>query len=87
MPLTSVTLQWQVTAFLEKPGPEATQSRLACPCFYMFSPAALELLPVFLAERKDEPLVARDAPGNFVRYLSSKVGMTVPSAGTLWLCL
>ena len=41
----------------------------------MFSPAALELLPVFLAERKDEPLVARDAPGNFVRYLSSKVGM------------
>ena len=30
-----------VTAFLEKPGPLATASRLASPCSYIFSPAAL----------------------------------------------
>lgn len=63
----------KVTAFLEKPGPEATKSRLACPCFYMFSPAALTQLPVFLEDKKDQPLKARDAPGNFVRYLSERL--------------
>lgn len=82
----------KVTAFLEKPGPDATASRLACPCFYMFSPAALELMPKFLDDRKDGPLAARDAPGNFVRYLSERVScrpdafppaLLPPSPGTL----
>eukprot|EP00050_Salpingoeca_kvevrii_P012383 m.22152 g.22152 ORF g.22152 m.22152 type:complete len:203 (+) comp3984_c0_seq1:3-611(+) len=62
----------RVTAFLEKPGPEATASRLACPCFYILGGAALPLLGSFLDENSDKPLAARDAPGNFIRYLIAK---------------
>lgn len=63
----------KVTAFLEKPGPEATTSRFACPCFYMLSPSGCKLLGEFLKLKKDSPLVEKDAPGNFIRYLTEKV--------------
>ena len=61
-----------VRAFLEKPGPAATTSRVACPCFYILSPAAQQAIAEFLAVTPLEPLQARDAPGNFIRYLVSR---------------
>lgn len=67
--------QRRVTAFLEKPGPEATAARNACPCFYILSPAAQQQIPAFLEAHKDGPLADRDAPGNFLRFLHTKVGI------------
>ncbi len=63
----------RVTAFLEKPGPAATTSRWACPCFYIFSPKASALVPQFLTDHASESMQARDAPGNVLRYLYPKV--------------
>ncbi|XP_065194555.1 uncharacterized protein LOC135825851 [Sycon ciliatum] len=66
-----------VTSFLEKPRPTETQSRLACPCFYIFSSKALPLISAFLLELKDRPLAERDAPGNFLPYLSARLKVIV----------
>jgi len=63
----------EVTAFLEKPGPKATTSRLACPCFYLLSSLALVELDNFMEVKKDRPLAERDAPGNFIRFLVSRL--------------
>lgn len=68
----------KVVAFLEKPGHLATASRWACPCFYVLSPQAVGLVAVFLSEHADAPLQAKDAPGNFVRYLHDKVYPPLP---------
>jgi hypothetical protein len=67
----------KATAFLEKPGPARTKSRLACPCFYLLSAQALPVLAEFLEEKKDQPLKERDAPGNFIRYLTERVSTRV----------
>ncbi|XP_035666444.1 glucose-1-phosphate adenylyltransferase-like isoform X1 [Branchiostoma floridae] len=61
-----------VTRFREKPRPEATPSRRACPCFYLYSNSSLPLLQEFLSERKDCPLKEIDAPGNFLQYLYTR---------------
>ncbi|KAM4731401.1 uncharacterized protein FYW61_009454 [Anableps anableps] len=53
----------------EKPQPSETESRRACPCFYVFSEESLPLLDSFLEEKQDAPIEARDAPGNFVSWL------------------
>ncbi|EDQ86431.1 uncharacterized protein MONBRDRAFT_33828, partial [Monosiga brevicollis MX1] len=74
----------KVTAFLEKPGPEKTNSRLACPCFYLFEADALPLLDRFMTEKAGEPLQARDAPGNFVRYLCAKRNCYVMPISGRW---
>ena len=66
----------RVTAFLEKPGPTATTSRLGCPCFYVLSPAAQAQLAVFLEEKAHAPLAEKDAPGNFIKYLIDKVRLS-----------
>ena len=58
---------------MEKPGPKATTSRLACPCFYLLSSLALVELDNFMEVKKDRPLAERDAPGNFIRFLVSRV--------------
>lgn len=63
----------KVTAFLEKPGPKATASRLACPCFYLLSSLALLELDNFMQQKADRPLEERDAPGNFIRFLTARV--------------
>ena len=63
----------RVTAFLEKPLPEATPSRNACPCFYILSKHGQSLIGQFLAERRDSPLIERDAPGNFLPYLCQQL--------------
>jgi len=56
-----------VINFLEKPKPEATKSRQACPCFYIFRKNTLPLFPSYCSEAKT--LQQLDAPGNFIPYL------------------
>jgi glucuronokinase len=58
-----------VTAFLEKPDPAATLSRLACPAFYLFRRASLPLIAEFLAVHAAAPLEDRDTPGRLVQWL------------------
>src|SRR5205823_9032663 len=56
----------QVINFLEKPSPQLTTSRTACPCFYFFHNKSLELLQEFLEESKNNPnhtIENRDATG------------------------
>ncbi|XP_043986673.1 glucose-1-phosphate thymidylyltransferase 2 isoform X1 [Gambusia affinis] len=59
----------RVLRMKEKPRPSETESRRACPCFYVFSKESLPLLDAFLEEKKDAPIEERDAPGNFVSWL------------------
>ncbi|XP_071336343.1 uncharacterized protein [Trachinotus anak] len=58
-----------VLCMKEKPLPSETESRRACPCFYVFSKKSLPLLDTFLEEKKDAPIEEKDAPGNFVSWL------------------
>ncbi|KAK5890899.1 hypothetical protein CesoFtcFv8_014375 [Champsocephalus esox] len=59
----------RVLCMKEKPLSAETQSRRACPCFYMFSKKSLPLLENFLEEKKEAPIEEKDAPGNFVSWL------------------
>ena len=57
---------FRVTGLLEKPGP-ITDSRFACPCFYLFNSTALKLLDEYVntfTELKD-----LDASGKFISWL------------------
>eukprot|EP00057_Strongylocentrotus_purpuratus_P035427 XP_799089.3 PREDICTED: mannose-1-phosphate guanyltransferase beta [Strongylocentrotus purpuratus] len=73
--ILEVNDELKVTAFLEKPNPEDTDSRRACPCFYLFSQQSLPHLDSFLSE--DRPMKERDATGNFVKYLYSRMPVYV----------
>ncbi|CAG8498276.1 10149_t:CDS:1 [Paraglomus brasilianum] len=59
-----------ITHFLEKPDPEETASREACPCFYLLKKNAVSLISEFLkeSEKKGEALEQRDAPGKFLAW-------------------
>ncbi|KAG7502110.1 mannose-1-phosphate guanyltransferase-like [Solea senegalensis] len=59
----------RVTCMKEKPLPSETESRKACPCFYVFSKRSLPMLDTFLEEKKEAPIEQKDAPGNFVSWL------------------
>ncbi|XP_037542196.1 mannose-1-phosphate guanyltransferase [Nematolebias whitei] len=59
----------RVVCMKEKPLPSETESRRACPCFYVLSEESLPLLDVFLQQKKDAPIEEKDAPGNFVSWL------------------
>ncbi|KAG5283127.1 hypothetical protein AALO_G00038640 [Alosa alosa] len=59
----------RVSCMKEKPQPSDTQSRKACPCFYLFSKGSLPLLEVFLHEKNNAPIEERDAPGTFLSWL------------------
>ncbi|KAJ8247173.1 hypothetical protein GJAV_G00259600 [Gymnothorax javanicus] len=59
----------RVCSMKEKPQPSETNSRRACPCFYLFSKKSIPLLGTFLEEKKGRPIEDRDAPGNFVSWL------------------
>ncbi len=56
-----------VTSFMEKPLPNETESRRACPCFYILSRPALERVHSYVAAATS--LVEVDAPGNLLRHL------------------
>lgn len=60
----------RVVAFLEKPAPETTRSRQACPCFYLYRASTMALLPRYLAEARSQK--DKDAPGNFLAWLHSR---------------
>ena len=57
-----------VTSFLEKPTPDETTSRKACPCFYALSLGALGRLRPYVAGAGLD-LAQVDAPGNFLRHM------------------
>ncbi|MEQ2300213.1 hypothetical protein AMECASPLE_023041 [Ameca splendens] len=59
----------RVLCMKEKPRPSETESRRACPCFYVFSKRSLPLLDAFLEEKKGAPVEVKDAPGTFVSWL------------------
>ncbi|KAK1789164.1 hypothetical protein P4O66_015114, partial [Electrophorus voltai] len=59
----------RVQSMKEKPLPAETDSRSACPCFYLFSRTTLPLLETFLKEKETGPIEDRDAPGNFLSWL------------------
>ncbi|XP_076812554.1 uncharacterized protein LOC143459338 [Clavelina lepadiformis] len=65
--------QNRVTRFLEKPQPDETQSRSACPCFYILSPAALKEVSIFLEDKKNSPFLEKDATGNFLNHLYKRL--------------
>lgn len=62
--ILEVSEEKKVTKFLEKPDPSETESRSACPCFYLFAGDALRALGKFLKQ----PNVP-DSSGHFLRYL------------------
>ncbi|KAM9487071.1 mannose-1-phosphate guanylyltransferase catalytic subunit beta [Clarias gariepinus] len=70
--ILEVDSDFRVQCMKEKPQPAETQSRSACPCFYLFSRRTLPLLDVFLKEKETRPLEERDAPGNFLSWLISR---------------
>ncbi|XP_063964843.1 UTP--glucose-1-phosphate uridylyltransferase-like [Lytechinus pictus] len=73
--ILEVNDELKVTGFLEKPNLEDTNSRRACPCFYLFSKESLPHLDSFLSEPR--PMKERDATGNFVKYLYSRMPVYV----------
>jgi glucose-1-phosphate thymidylyltransferase len=60
-----------VENFLEKPLPFQTNSRWACPCFYMLPHSCLPLLQTFLDEKKSKKaqLSEYDATGKWMSWL------------------
>lgn len=59
--------QGLVTAFLEKPARTDTESRKACPCFYILSEGAVRYLQVYVDQATT--LKEVDAPGSFIGKL------------------
>ncbi|KAI9245435.1 nucleotide-diphospho-sugar transferase [Sporodiniella umbellata] len=75
-----------ITRLLEKPNREETQSRSACPCFYLFHPGAIPFLREFVdgCRERNAPKEAYDATGTCLAYLCSrfKIG-TFPISGRI----
>jgi UTP-glucose-1-phosphate uridylyltransferase len=70
-----------ITKFIEKPKPNETNSRLACPCFYLLDASSVPLIQQFLdninqtkQDNNDSAasLALRDAPGHFVKFLTEQ---------------
>ncbi|XP_052005038.1 uncharacterized protein zgc:136439 isoform X2 [Xyrauchen texanus] len=59
----------KVQSMKEKPLSSDTDSRNACPCFYLFSRTTLPFLDTFLDEKKNASIEERDAPGTFLSWL------------------
>ncbi|RUS24213.1 hypothetical protein BC938DRAFT_473936 [Jimgerdemannia flammicorona] len=76
----------RVTGFFEKPRPEETASRSACPCFYLFHARSLPLLQLFLDEctMRGAGRHEYDAPGNYLKYLYSRFAIyAIPILGRI----
>lgn len=67
--ILEVDVKGKVTSMLEKPAPHETESRKACPCFYLLSKPCIPLVRVFLDEKKEAPVEQKDAPGIFISWL------------------
>jgi len=70
--ILEISNEKKVTKFLEKPDPSETDSRSACPCFYLFAGDALQALSDFLKQ----PNVP-DSSGHFLRYLVEKTEVAI----------
>lgn len=76
----------RITGFVEKPRPEETTSRFACPCFYLFHAKSLPILQRFLDECKKggAELAKYDATGKYLAYLYPKFAVhAVPISGRI----
>ncbi|RUP46719.1 bifunctional protein GlmU-like protein [Jimgerdemannia flammicorona] len=76
----------RVTGFVEKPRPEDTTSRSACPCFYLFHARSLPLLKQFLDEcnTRGAGLAEYDATGKYLAYLYSRFAVyAMPISGRI----
>ncbi|KAG9349174.1 hypothetical protein JZ751_029498, partial [Albula glossodonta] len=73
----------QVRCMREKPHASETNSRRACPCFYLLSKKSILLLDTFLDEKKTAPIEEKDAPGNFLSWLISSLAMREPNCMAL----
>ncbi|CAO3598077.1 unnamed protein product [Absidia cylindrospora] len=64
-----------IRSFLEKPSPDQTDSRLACPCFYLLDSAAIPLVRGFLSDCKSKQLGLEhyDATGKALAYLYPRI--------------
>ena len=71
--IVEIDQKMRVTRFLEKPNPSETTSRFQCPCFYILSAAALELLPIFLDFHQSSPMQEKDATGKFLKFLVDRM--------------
>lgn len=70
--------------FKEKPGPEGTNSRLGCPCFYLLRGTATASIPVFLQEKQGMGLDAIDASGKWVQWIVESQQQERNSFGTVF---
>eukprot|EP00823_Brevimastigomonas_motovehiculus_P002654 TRINITY_DN159_c2_g1_i1.p1 TRINITY_DN159_c2_g1~~TRINITY_DN159_c2_g1_i1.p1 ORF type:complete len:330 (-),score=49.32 TRINITY_DN159_c2_g1_i1:292-1221(-) len=62
-----------VTGFLEKPKSSDTQSRKACPCFYLYRSEVLPLIQKYVDECKQKE--KSDAPGNLLPWLCTRTSL------------
>ncbi|KAI9355033.1 nucleotide-diphospho-sugar transferase [Zopfochytrium polystomum] len=76
----------RIVGFKEKPGPEASKSRLACPCFYFFSAPTLPHVLQFLqaARKENGKLEEIDATGKFLAWVIHRSSVwALPVSGRL----
>ncbi|KAG0169217.1 hypothetical protein DFQ30_003852 [Apophysomyces sp. BC1015] len=75
-----------ITSFLEKPEPSETESRSACPCFYLFHHRALGLIHEFVdaCKARNAHKEEFDATGRFLAYLYPRFDVaTYPISGRI----
>ncbi|SAM01137.1 hypothetical protein [Absidia glauca] len=73
-----------IQSFLEKPSPDQTPSRLACPCFYLLDPTARPLIRAFLDASRGLGLEHYDATGKALAYLYPRIPLaTFPISGRI----
>ncbi|KAI7862861.1 nucleotide-diphospho-sugar transferase [Spinellus fusiger] len=69
--ICEINAQGILTQCVEKPSPHQTQSRLACPCFYLLRPLAIQHLLRYVEDHQ-ESLEALDATGRFLGHVHSR---------------
>jgi ADP-glucose pyrophosphorylase len=70
----------QITSFVEKPptlSPSIIDSCLACAPLYLFRKNGVDLLNLFLKEKREEnaKIESYDAPGFLLQYLCNKIAI------------
>ncbi|ORY95458.1 nucleotide-diphospho-sugar transferase [Syncephalastrum racemosum] len=82
--ILEVDSEGYITQFLEKPSPDATSSRLACPCFYWFAASTVPYIHEFVEAHKNAAKEEYDATGKLLAYLYPRVKIaTHPVAGRI----
>jgi UTP-glucose-1-phosphate uridylyltransferase len=63
----------RILRLLEKPSPDETASRKACPAFYAYKNACIQHIFQFMEDMQELSLEEKDAPGRLLAYLIPKV--------------